>query len=323
MRRTQITRRDVVDRWALRPFAAISRPLSANRLRVLGYHGIEDSGTFARQLEFLRRHYRTVSGSEVVASSQGGPPLPRNAVWITFDDGYESVVDSALPLLEQHGVTATLFVCPGLIDPPSPAWFDLVGAVSIRDRAEGVEGDPSISPVSRMKLLDDDARRQIVADMARSVDATEMQQLRSQMVGEDDLRAWVGAGQELGNHTWDHPILPRASAESSRAQIESAHDWLRSRGLLISPFLFAYPNGDLDPRCETVLTELGYAGAVLFDHRLNKRTFDPMRISRLRISSKASTARFEAILSGGHSGLLHAESSVRRRQQTRLRDEAT
>ena len=40
------------------------------------------------------------------------------------------------------------------------------------------------------------------------------------------LRAWVAAGYELGDHTWDHPCLDRADEREQHRQIMDAHTWL-------------------------------------------------------------------------------------------------
>lgn len=41
--------------------------------------------------------------------------VPRSSVQITFDDGEQSQLHHALPLLAEHGISATYFVTPGLI----------------------------------------------------------------------------------------------------------------------------------------------------------------------------------------------------------------
>ncbi len=41
-------------------------------------------------------------------------PLPARAFVLTFDDGYASVYEHAFPLIQELGMTATVFVAPGL-----------------------------------------------------------------------------------------------------------------------------------------------------------------------------------------------------------------
>jgi peptidoglycan/xylan/chitin deacetylase (PgdA/CDA1 family) len=52
--------------------------------------------------------------------------LPRREVALTFDDGFASVHEHALPVLARHGLPATVFlVARTLVDPDSPVdWVD-------------------------------------------------------------------------------------------------------------------------------------------------------------------------------------------------------
>jgi len=83
---------------------------------VLCYHAVPTSDwpdttavtakRFATQMAILaRRGYRGVTFSEAVS----GPPSGRR-VAVTFDDGFHSVLDHALPVLERHGWPGTMFV---------------------------------------------------------------------------------------------------------------------------------------------------------------------------------------------------------------------
>jgi peptidoglycan/xylan/chitin deacetylase (PgdA/CDA1 family) len=66
---------------------------------------------FAAQLDWLARNdYRVITLSQLSAFLQGVQALPKRAVVITIDDGYESVHRVALPLLRKYGFPATLFV---------------------------------------------------------------------------------------------------------------------------------------------------------------------------------------------------------------------
>jgi peptidoglycan/xylan/chitin deacetylase (PgdA/CDA1 family) len=72
---------------------------------------------FAAQLRLLRRHgFGTVTFEEYAAALDAGRPLPERTVVITFDDGYADVAESAAPLLDEHGFTATVFVTTGWLD---------------------------------------------------------------------------------------------------------------------------------------------------------------------------------------------------------------
>ena len=70
--------------------------------------GLEVSG-FKRQLEYFSKERSVVSTSDVLKAVEGDLALPKDAVWLTFDDGYKDHFDYALPLLEQFGFDGAFF----------------------------------------------------------------------------------------------------------------------------------------------------------------------------------------------------------------------
>jgi peptidoglycan/xylan/chitin deacetylase (PgdA/CDA1 family) len=71
---------------------------------------------FAAQLALLRRlGYETITFAEYLAYRDRKARLPRRPVIITFDDGYRSNRDIALPILQRHGFTATVFLVAGRV----------------------------------------------------------------------------------------------------------------------------------------------------------------------------------------------------------------
>lgn len=64
---------------------------------------------FRRDLEYLKDNgYQTVSASQLIGFTQGKEQLPEKPIMLTFDDGFESFLVYALPLLEEYGMTAII-----------------------------------------------------------------------------------------------------------------------------------------------------------------------------------------------------------------------
>jgi peptidoglycan/xylan/chitin deacetylase (PgdA/CDA1 family) len=94
----------------------------ADRLQsvpILCYHRLGASSSkmqitpadFEAQMTWLvRNRFRVVRLGDLAAFLAGEQPLPRRAVVITFDDGYESVHRHAFPVLKKLGLPATVFV---------------------------------------------------------------------------------------------------------------------------------------------------------------------------------------------------------------------
>ena len=88
-------------------------------LTLIGWHRVDGETSeglstgvpdFLAHLDVLTaRRCRVLSLEEGLAGLRTGS-LPPDAVVLTFDDGYASVVETAWPLLQERGWTATLFV---------------------------------------------------------------------------------------------------------------------------------------------------------------------------------------------------------------------
>lgn len=290
-----------------RALAALSRlavagELAPRGLRVLAYHDVPDGESLHDQISWVSRHFRVVTLDEALDGLRTGGDLA-DAVLITFDDGDPSVVVEGGPVLDSLDVKAVMFICPGMVDTREPFWWQVVHAAI----DAGVELDGRIvthHEVARLKEVSDDERRETVAKL-RSL--LEYQRSTphpiSAQVTSTDLRSWVAAGHDIGNHTWDHPMLDTCDPETQERQILAAHEWLQTRGLMDTP-VFAYPNGNSTEHADSLLRQLGYGGAMMFDHRI-QRARDSWHISRLRVNVGDTRDEFMARVSGVHP-ILHS-----------------
>ncbi len=87
---------------------------------VLCYHAVRPAHT--RRFAWQMRHVAgcaapTATLTGTARRRANGPPR----VCVTFDDGFQCVLDCALPIMRQMGVPASIFVIPGRLGSP-PAW---------------------------------------------------------------------------------------------------------------------------------------------------------------------------------------------------------
>lgn len=101
------------------PLRGIFRIVSPSKeVCVLFYHSISESQDpfsispidFEKQLMLLRHVANPVSLSDIVSYVKGDKDLPDGSVAVTFDDGYQDIVTTALPILHRYRIPATVFV---------------------------------------------------------------------------------------------------------------------------------------------------------------------------------------------------------------------
>ncbi len=74
---------------------------------------------FRQELTFLSSHrYHTVSAARVIRVLAHGGRLPGRPVVLSFDDGYADMYRTVYPALRARHMTATFFICPGLLGKP-------------------------------------------------------------------------------------------------------------------------------------------------------------------------------------------------------------
>jgi peptidoglycan/xylan/chitin deacetylase (PgdA/CDA1 family) len=85
------------------------------------------AGRFEAQVAYLRNHgFTPLTVSELVALRKAGT-LPPSPVVVTFDDGFSDVYTNALPILEEHDCSATLYITTGYVGGTS-GWLSKLGA---------------------------------------------------------------------------------------------------------------------------------------------------------------------------------------------------
>lgn len=135
-----------------------------------------------RQLDFLEeRGWQHLPLRDIVERCRCGLDDDRNEYCITFDDAYRSVYQVAFPALQQHDMTATVYVPVGSIGGPitwdgHPArrTETLMTADQIRDLAQtGFEiGSHTISHARLTQLTDKELRRELAGSKAMLEDIT-------------------------------------------------------------------------------------------------------------------------------------------------------
>ncbi len=102
-------------------------PSDISKIPILTYHsfgpkpGFKENKTqlqyrvtvamFEAQMKYLSdKGYQTITFADLVENQIHGKPLPEKSIVLTFDDGWKSQYELAVPILEKYKFTATFFI---------------------------------------------------------------------------------------------------------------------------------------------------------------------------------------------------------------------
>lgn len=268
---------------------------------------------FAEQLDFLTRSFTPIRVDEAIDRLRMGKPLPRNALSVTFDDGYADLPRFALPILERYNCPATVYVSTGGIEQQRHFWWDRVIASFAATRRSRLDLDLDETDGSAalhlglgnrrhalLRTLDalwqqpahrlDSLADRIETDLGTSADC-----LKADRLALDEVARLDQAGVEIAVHCDLHGDLTRMRPDAvmndmhkSRALLEETTG-RRLRG-------FAYPGGRQNATVQRLVSHAGFNYAAGTGKGLNRQPLDMMNLRRIGMPN-TSIADFKRCLS--------------------------
>lgn len=300
------------------------------RLTIFMYHGVvprplevacwhqQHVADFRRQVGWIARRFRVLPLEEALARLADGS-LPSRSAAITFDDGYRNVLTVAGPVLEAHGLHATVFLVTDLVGTDEALWPDRLYLAFARTSAPRVDA-PDLG--LRDAALDGPGARG--AAYARAVEALKglpLAEKEARLValcaalrreapedpGDFRLLTWDEVGEmaatgrfAFAGHSTRHEILARMPDGQVAGAIGRSHEAV-ARRLGTTPTVFAYPNGrpmDFDERARATLAHLGVPFALSTIEGANDATTDRLALRRVCVGADLSFTRFCLLASG-------------------------
>jgi len=281
--------------------------------------------TLRRQCEHIRRHYSSVSLSQVAESPEASEPLPSNALAVTVDDGFRDFLENAFPIFRDYDIPVTVFLATDFIDGKLWLWTDQVDYLTRRSARDSVEvGLRGNRPPLRLPLateaervaalsklwevmiqLPDLERRELLAALpgVMGVELPVSPPPRSMPLTWEEVRRLAHGKIEFGAHTKTHPILSRI-ADDAELREEVAGSKARIEEELGQPVIhFCYPNGstaDFNSQSVQVVSESGFRTAVTTERGLNWSDWDRFRLRRVPVDSDYAEPRYRELLAGMH-----------------------
>jgi len=298
------------------------RKAQKNTLTILLYHGVapkvEDGiynyrkkfilpQQFDAQIRYLKKNYSVIELDKAVDALKNKTPLPPYPLVITFDDGYKNNLTYAAPILEKHGVPATIFVVTNFIDKKIPLWVDKLEYVVghgknfvgktyeekthiddvLRNEYKNI---PSIEREERLNTLEEE----------NGVSLLHAQTDLYTPCTWEDIATYKGKRISFGAHTENHPILTQLPLDEARTEIQNSLSVLKQHIPHVSS-VFAYPNGqptDFNEDIKKVAREAGFVAALSTISGANTYDTDMYALKRYTMDGTDSPISFTMKLTG-------------------------
>lgn len=301
------------------------RPMVAPGPAILMYHRIADEAfdpwqlavspaNFTDHLEWIGHNRTPLPLEEFVAMNQRGK-LPRDAIAVTFDDGYACNATAAAPLLERYQVPATIFLSASLIERGGEFWWDELERIvldhkgdSLRVRGREItlgerasrdsDWQAGTPPATPRQLAYKEIWSLLYGQPAAELDEA-MAQLREQARVPEEPReshrpltpAQIrGIRSDLvsfGSHALSHASLPELGPDEQAREIKESV----SRCEAVTgtrPHSFAYPYGNHAPQLEPLVEQAGFVCACKADGWFVTRRTNRFALPRLFVRNSGA-----------------------------------
>ena len=281
---TRAGRRQVVARrchsMGMLPVLEKMRSAFRHDLRILAYHRVLESvepegfsfdtelisasaDHFREQMAFIKRNFQPMRFDEVLSCIDADRRLPKGAILVTFDDGYDDNYRVAFPILRELGMSAMFFVSTGHIDSGRPYAYDwmvhmVCSTRATRLHAPELDIDWQLADslpgrrvqasrlLDRLKSLDDAGQTALIARLEAewNMPRSEGHQDCRPMDWEQ-LREMHRGGMEIGSHGVAHKMLAKLPKAQMSEEILGSKSTLE-RMLDAQTHVLSYPVGGPD-----------------------------------------------------------------------------
>lgn len=273
-----------------------------------------DPGSFDELLSFITRRWTVVPLRKLLQEDQEVPNCRRLCA-VTFDDGWEDNYRNAFPLLQRHGIAATIFIATGYIGtmrrmPEERMWRLWRGTKTHLEKRELVSRLHASVPGSEnrenslaywqrlLKKLPHLAKLRLLDNLECQLGADPLK--RHQFMTWEEVQKMQKSGITFESHTVNHVLLGMESEGTIDEELKQSKAVIAER-LGTESEVIAFPSGSFDDRVQNAARENGYRAALSTIPGALRKNCNPFCIPRVAIASdvlndtmgKFSTARAE------------------------------
>tara|TARA_B100000809_G_C15123410_1_gene525205 strand:- start:1331 stop:2272 length:942 start_codon:yes stop_codon:yes gene_type:complete len=200
---------------------------------------------FKEDLDFLLKHYKSISLQELITLNKSGKAITENCFHLTFDDGLKEFYTVVAPMLKERGVHATVFLNADFID--NKELFYRFKASILFDELQNDE-------LLNLKYAD----KFILDGLANEhkVDFNAYLKKHEPYLTSKQIKELIGKGFTFGAHSKDHPLYKDLDFAEQLSQTQESLATIKSQfNLEYSVFSFPFTDDGVPQQLFNELTK--------------------------------------------------------------------
>lgn len=305
--------------------------------RYPGIKGLETE-LFREQLAYFKKYHTLVSAYDLIDHLKQKRVLPKNALLLTFDDGYSDHFNTVFPILNQEGfsgcffpparcilentvldVNKIQFILACIPDPKTLVTF-ILNALDEERIHYNLESNDYYIKKERLKRRFDNeditfVKSMLQVDLPRKLREKIIDQLFSMYVSHDErtfsqelymsidqITCLQRNGMYIGSHGYSHEWLDSIPPDEQKREIDISLDLLQKTGCNTEHWIMSYPYGAYNESLLSIIKEKGcIAGLTTNMNVANLSQENPLTLSRLDTQDLPQDRK-----AGPHKWTLHA-----------------
>jgi peptidoglycan/xylan/chitin deacetylase (PgdA/CDA1 family) len=307
----------------------------SERVAILCYHGVSDlppklgehryvgTAEFEQQMQYLANKANVMPLQDLIDAIQNNEAIPPKTLAITFDDGLAHLMQTAVPVLERFGLTATFLVVTKAVDNHEPIWTDQAQWIVENHPPGQLEfefedssfhlsfssREERMASLTKVFKFGQSCGPDVLGGFISRLRQTTQPAFGSMRLFEnsdiepmswEQVKELLSKGQSVGSHTRTHCIVSRCGPESMKDELLNSRLRIEDK-IGTSCRMFAYPNGNpgnFDQTTGEILSESGYDCGLTTEFGFVTSGSQLMSLPRVGVSRSDSLGVFKAKLCG-------------------------
>ena len=272
---------------------------------------------FKNQLDFFLKERNLVTTDDVINAVSNSTELPKDAVWLTFDDGYKDHYDYVAPILEKKGIDAAFFpvsdtyefghivdvnkihfilsnvidtkkilqeinnLYKGFCSQQDVDFSILLSSIDIKARFD----DPITIKIKKLlqTILPFEIRIKICDHLFTKYVTKDKSDFAAQLyMSESMLQDMYNEGHEIGSHGVDHLWLSTLNKKQQEQEISGSVNFLKKLGILSNNWSMCFPYGDYNFTTINLLQKYScFLGLTTIPKQVIGENYDQLILPRL------------------------------------------